>query len=73
MQKFISMISILLTLYLGVHNGYLALWDTESKEVKTVYPYRIELYPNLDKNALENGVIVESERELTKLLEDYLS
>ena len=73
MHKFISMIGILLALYLGVHNGYLALWDTESEEPRAVYPYKIELYPNLDKNALEKGVVVGSERELTKLLEDYLS
>lgn len=63
----------ILSLYLGLHNGYLALWDTNSNQPEQVFPYHISLYPEIDKNLLEKGIPISTQPELNKLLEDYLS
>lgn len=59
--------------YLGIHNGYLALYDTEQASPLIVLPYRSELYPEEDQNALQKGIPYHSQEELTRLLEDFLS
>jgi hypothetical protein len=38
-----------------------------------VFPYRAEMLPAADRQALEKGIRIESEDELARLLEDYLS
>lgn len=62
-----------LSLYLGLHNGHIALLDGTSTQPVHVFPYRAELYPNADRQALEDGVPITSQKELSRLLEDYLS
>ena len=58
---------------LGVRNGYIALWrDGDAKPVQ-VFPYRAEMLPDADRQALEKGIHIADEDELKRLLEDYLS
>ena len=64
---------LLLMGYLGLHNGYLALFENGSSEPSMILPYKAELYPKADRQALENGIPYENQQELTRLLEDFLS
>lgn len=57
--------------YLGIHNGYLTIF--ENNEPKNILPYRAELFPDLDLQALRKGIPFRSKEELTALLEDFLS
>jgi hypothetical protein len=66
-------VAFILTLYLGIHNGHLALWDDAHTDPIRVLPYAAELFPEADRQALEDGIPILSRRELTKVLEDYLS
>ena len=73
MYKQIMAFILSLSLYLGLHNGYLALWKDNSNEPVRIYPYHISLYPKLDKELLEKGVPIASESEFSQRIEDYLS
>ncbi len=64
---------LILSLYLGLHNGYIALWNTEQPEPLHVFPYKAALFPKIDRNALEEGIPLDNAEHLNKLLEDFLS
>ena len=70
MRKCIHML-VLLGLFLGLHEGYLALKEGEA--VKHIFPYRMELYTNEDAYLLRNGIPLPSPAELAAALEDYFS
>lgn len=57
--------------YLGLHKGYLALFE-EGKPVM-ILPYKAEMYSSEDQLTLKKGIPYETEEELTRLLEDFLS
>ena len=73
MRRLFRIALLLLGLYLGLHNGYLALWKTGDTEPEQVFPFRASQYPKLDQKALENGIPIEDTEALKKLLEDFLS
>lgn len=73
MNKRLCSMFLLLGLYLGLHNGYLALYRTDIDAPDQVLPYRAALYPKIDQTALSTGIPIESDAHLKKLLEDYLS
>ncbi|MDD5954543.1 MAG: hypothetical protein PUD38_05000 [Firmicutes bacterium] len=58
---------------LGVSDGYIALWKDGNAQPLRVFPYRAELLPVADRQALERGIPLTDESELMRLLEDYLS
>ncbi len=58
---------------IGIHQGRVALWKDEDPEPIKVFPFRAELLPKADQRALEQGIRVESEEELARLLQDFLS
>ena len=70
-----KMLSLLLVAmgYLGLHNGYLALFDTQQAQPLMVLPYRAEIFPIEDQKALQSGIPYQTQEELTRLLEDFLS
>ena len=70
MRKCIRML-VLLGLFLGLHEGYLALKEGET--VKHIFPYRMELYTETDALLLRNGIPLPSPAELAAALEDYFS
>ena len=73
MYKQIMAFILSLGLYLGLHNGYLALWKDDSSKPVRIYPYHISLYPKMDKELLKKGVPIASEAEFSQRMEDYLS
>ena len=64
---------LLLGLYLGLHNGYLALWETNSTKPLEVFPYRCDIYPKIDQQQLLKGIPVDTQDELKTILGDFLS
>ena len=58
---------------LGIHNGQIALWQGDDPQPYKTFPYNINQLPFFARKALERGIRVESEEELNRLLESYLS
>lgn len=58
---------------LGIHNGYIALWEDGKADPARVFPYRAETLPPADQQALKDGIHLDDESALIRLLEDYLS
>lgn len=73
MRRLFCAAVILLGLYLGLHNGYIALWESGKDIPERVFPFRVELYPKSDQHALEKGIPIDDTDALKKLLEDFLS
>ena len=73
MRKLFYVAVFLLGLYLGMHNGNLALWRDGNTEPEKVFPIKVALYPKIDQDALEKGIPIEDTEGLKKLLEDFLS
>lgn len=66
-------LTLLFVFILGNSNGYIALWRKGEEKPLQVYPYRIEMLPAIDRQALEQGIHIANEQQLNQLLEDYLS
>lgn len=64
---------LLLTLLLGSHKGYLALFPAGSTEPMQIFPCPVTSLPPSDQAALQEGIPIRSETELAQRLEDYLS
>lgn len=71
-RRFFCLIMIL-GLYLGLQDGYIALWEHGAQTPLQVFTYRAALYPNADQQALRDGIPIESETQLRQILEDFLS
>ena len=69
----ISVLACILCCYLGLQGGYVALWDSDAPEPVQVFPYRAEMYPEADQEALRRGIPITSPKMLTRLMEDYFS
>lgn len=68
-----SLILAILCCYLGLYNGYLAIFNEHDPTPVQVFPYRAENYPAADLDALCHGIPITSREVLTRLLEDYCS
>ena len=66
-------VALLFTFLLGVKDGYISLWTDSSPDPVEVFPYQARFLPLADQQALEQGIPIENEAELNRLLEDYLS
>ncbi len=68
-------LSVLLALYLvlGTWKGYIALFQGGQSEPRQIFPVQASTLPDADQEALENGIVIRSEKKLQQLLEDYLS
>lgn len=73
MKGFPVYLALIFTFLLGTHEGFIALWQGDAKEPVAVFPYRSESLPLSDRQALEQGIRIETEADLARLLEDYLS
>jgi len=60
-------------LYLGSFRGYVALWEEDQEAPRIVYPYKVSTLPPADQHSLTQGIPVRSDKELARLLEDFLS
>ena len=66
-------LTLIFSFILGVHEGRVALWRTPGGEPDTVFPYSAASLPPADQKRLEEGIVIDSEEDLMRLLEDYLS
>lgn len=67
-------LSLIFAFLIGNYQGYIALWtDNCTQEPTRIFPYSVSSLPKTDQLALNQGIRIESEAELMKLLEDYLS
>lgn len=73
MKKKVLSLILCAVCYLGIHNGYLALFDSAVSGPLMVLPYHVQMYPQADQEALQNGIVYNSPQELSRLLEDFLS
>lgn len=64
---------LLLNLFLGIHQGNLALWKEGCAVPEAVYPCPVHALPLEDQSLLKQGIPVASPEELTARLEDLLS
>ena len=73
MKKRIAAFILSLVGYLGLHNGYLALFEDGGVQPVLVLPYKAETYSSEDRASLQQGIAYNTQEELTRLLEDFLS
>lgn len=66
-------ILLLLGYILGVHKGYVALWQGTDPNPIRVFPIRAQMLPAEDQKRLESGINIQEDTKLFDLLEDYLS
>jgi hypothetical protein len=70
--RFLSLL-LLTGMILGTYQGRLALWHDNRTDPVTVYPVQISMLPKADQQRLREGISIENESRLHRLLEDYLS
>ena len=73
MTKLMTLCTLFMLIFLGTHNGYLALYQATQKEPSLIYPYLVTIYPKTDQQILQDGIIISDQRDLSSLLDDYLS
>ena len=73
MIKKILPVLLMLSLYLGAHNGYLALFQTGCHRPVAQYPIPIAMLPQTDQSLITAGIEIKNKLHLAQLLEDYLS
>jgi len=66
-------LALILTIILGTHKGFLALWRTGEEAPLRVFPLAAASLPPADQQMLARGIPIESQDQLNHLLEDYLS
>ena len=57
----------------GIHRGYIAIWNGEDPDPEYRLPYSASLLPESDRKELEKGIFIQSRQELTRFLEDFCS
>ena len=62
-----------LYLILGSWKGYVALFEKDSPEPRQIFPCLVSSLPLADQAAMEQGIPIRNQRDLQKVLEDYLS
>lgn len=66
-------LALILTVLLGIHRGFVALWLPGEEEPAVVFPYSARSLPPSDREALEKGISIETPEELDRIIEDFLS
>ena len=64
---------LLLSMYLGISHGNLAIYCSGCSEPIQTLPYDVSLFTPSDQQALAKGVPFSTDAELTELLEDFTS
>ena len=66
-------LTLLFAFLIGNHKGFIALWKDPAADPAMVFPYSVSSLPPQDQQLINKGIYLESEAELHRLLEDYLS
>lgn len=64
---------ILMTFLLGVKNGQVAIWHTESARLLRVLPWPSSVLPAQVQQALNNGIRIEEDSDVGKLILQMIS
>ncbi len=67
------LVLLMLTMYLGLSNGHLAIYSSQDPCPLQILPYDAAMFCEADQQALAKGIPFTSAEELNKLLEDYTS
>lgn len=73
MKKRLICFALLMGLFLGSYKGYLALWEDGADGPRQIFPCQVSTLPAADQLALEKGIRIRDQQELTRLIEDFLS
>ena len=73
MRQIVATAVFILSMYLGIRDGNLALFQWHSEEPVAVYSMQVSMLPERDRQALREGIPIHSRLQLAQLLEDYLS
>ena len=66
-------LALILTFFLGLREGNIALWPSGCDEPARVFPYRAETLPPAVRSALENGMAFATPEEALETAENILS
>ena len=66
-------LTLIFSLLLGCHEGFVALWNPPDPDPVVVFPYHACALPPEDFRLLQEGIEITGRRELTLWLEDHLS
>ena len=66
-------LALVLSFILGIHGENIALWKAGQPDPVKVFPYRAAMLPREAREALEQGIGIDSLEELEALAENYLS
>ena len=69
-QKYLALI---LTFFLGLREGNIALWQAGCDEQMRLFPYRAETLPPAVRTAQENGMAFTTSEEVMETVENFLS
>lgn len=58
---------------LGIYRGSVALWKDDDPTPIRIFPCSVITLPYDVRQALQSGIHIETEADLQRLLEDYLS
>ena len=66
-------LTLIFSFLIGSHEGFVALWADPDEKPTCIFPYSVSSLPLADQQRLKNGIRLDSEEDLNRLLEDYLS
>ena len=75
-QKLLAQIcccGVILSFFLGVHDGRLAMWKDEDPTPCRVFPCPVVLLPKPVQQILKSGIRLETMEDVNRLLESFLS
>lgn len=71
-KQFLSYL-LLMGFLLGSYKGRLAVWKDDDPEPYRIYPCPVYLLPKEERDALQQGIRIESMDDLSNFLENFLS
>ena len=66
-------LALILTFFLGLREGNIALWQAGCDEQMRLFPYRAETLPPSVRSALEEGMTFATSEEALETAENFLS
>ena len=66
-------LALILTFFLGLREGNIALWPSGCDEPAQVFPYRAETLPPSVRSALEEGIPFDNAAEALETAENFFS
>ncbi len=68
----ITVTLLLLTLLLGLREGQMTLWRLNDPQPLHIFPFRAAIFPERIRIALTNGIRIEEESDVGRLLLDMI-